>query len=57
MEALMGQRLAHADDSPEAIKYVSDKFKKKYGMQFSMFGLAGKAKGAKYTTIKIQVRG
>ena len=44
---------AVADESPEAIKYVSDKFKKKYGVQFSMFGLAGKARGAKYTTLKI----
>lgn len=46
---------AQADESPEAIKYVSDKFKKKYGMQFSMFGLAGKARGAKYTTLKISL--
>jgi PPOX class probable F420-dependent enzyme len=46
---------ASADDSPEAIKYVSEKFSKKYGMQFSMFGLLGKARGAKYTTLKIHL--
>jgi PPOX class probable F420-dependent enzyme len=46
---------ASADDSPEAVKYVSEKFSKKYGMQFSMFGLLGKARGAKYTTLKIHL--
>jgi PPOX class probable F420-dependent enzyme len=46
---------ASADDSPEAVKYVSEKFSKKYGMQFSMFGLLGKARGAKYTTLKINL--
>ena len=46
---------ASADDSPEAVKFVSEKFKKKYGMQFNMFGLPGKARGAKYTTLKINI--
>jgi PPOX class probable F420-dependent enzyme len=46
---------ASADDSPEAVKYVSEKFSKKYGMQFSMFGLLGKARGAKYTALKIRL--
>ena len=46
---------ASADDSPEAVKYVSEKFSKKYGMQFSMFGLLGKARRAKYTTLKIRL--
>jgi PPOX class probable F420-dependent enzyme len=46
---------ASADDSTEAINYASDKFRKKYRMQFNMFGLLGKARGAKYTTLKISL--
>jgi PPOX class probable F420-dependent enzyme len=46
---------ASADDSTEAIIYASDKFRKKYRMQFNMFGLLGKARGAKYTTLKISL--
>ena len=42
---------ASADDSPEAVKYVSGKFSKKYGMQFKLFKLAGK----KFTTLKISL--
>jgi uncharacterized protein len=46
---------ASADESPDAVKHVSEIFRKKYGVQFRMFGLLGKARGAKYTAVKILI--
>ncbi len=46
---------AVADSSPKAIEYVIAKFKKKYGLMFHAFGLLGKARGAKYTTLRIHL--
>jgi uncharacterized protein len=46
---------ASADESPDAVKHVSEIFRKKYGVQFKMFGLLGKARGAKYTAVKILI--
>ena len=48
---------ANADESDEALKHVKDLLKKKYGTQFAMFGLMGKMRGAKYTSIRLQVEG
>jgi len=41
------------DETTETMNYIIKKFKGKYGLMFSMFGLLGKARGAKYTAIKI----
>jgi len=48
---------AYADDSDEATQHVKALLKKKYGISFTMFGLMGKMRGAKYTSIRLQVEG
>ena len=46
---------AIADSSPDAIKYVTNKFKQKYGMMFKAFSMLGRARGGKHTTIRIRL--
>lgn len=46
---------AVTDDTMETMNYALKQFKGKYGLMFSLFGLLGKARGAKYTAIKILV--
>ena len=48
---------AYADESDEALSHVKRLFKKKYGASFTTFGLMGKMRGAKYTSIRVQVEG
>jgi uncharacterized protein len=48
---------AAIDASPEALAYTQKLFGKKYGMVFSLFGLLGKFRRAKYISVKIQVAG
>lgn len=45
---------AQADDSPEALRQVQALMRKKYGISFDLFGLLGKLRKAKYTSIRIQ---
>jgi uncharacterized protein len=46
---------AQADDSPAAMQHIQALMKKKYGFVFNVFGLLGKLRKAKYTSIKIQM--
>jgi uncharacterized protein len=46
---------AIADSSPDAIKYVTSKFKQKYGMMFKAFSMLGRTRGGKHTTIRIRL--
>lgn len=48
---------ANADEADEALNQVKRLFKKKYGTSFTMFGLMRKMRGAKYTSIRVQVEG
>jgi PPOX class probable F420-dependent enzyme len=48
---------AHADESGAALAHVERLFKKKYGAAFILFGWMGKMRGAKYTSIRLQVEG
>ena len=48
---------AHADESDEALSHVKRLLRKKYGASFTMFGLTGKMRGTKYTSIRVQVEG
>ena len=48
---------AHADASDEALSHVKRLLRKKYGASFTMFGLTGKMRGTKYTSIRVQVEG
>jgi PPOX class probable F420-dependent enzyme len=45
------------DGSPEALGYIKKLFAQKYGLVFSLFGLLGKIRRAKYISVKIQVTG
>jgi uncharacterized protein len=45
---------AIADSSPEAVQFVTEKFKLKYGLMFKVFSLLGKTRQARYTTIRIR---
>lgn len=47
---------AQADDSPEALHQVQALMRKKYGVSFDLFGLLGKLRKAKYTSIRILTR-
>lgn len=46
---------ATIDDSPEGIEHTQNLFKKKYGMMFRMFNFSGKIRGAKLTSIRVQL--
>jgi PPOX class probable F420-dependent enzyme len=46
---------AHTDESDKALDHVTRLLKKKYGASFTMFGFMGKLRGAKYTSIRVQV--
>ena len=48
---------AVADDSPAAIAHVKKLFGKKYGLMFPVFGLLGKLRRARYTSIRITLAG
>lgn len=43
------------DPSPQAVEYLSVRFKKKYGMMFSAFNLFGRVRGSKNTTLRIHL--
>lgn len=47
---------AQADDSPEALRHIQALMRKKYGVSFDLFGLLGKLRKAKYTSIRILTR-
>ena len=47
---------AQADDSPEALRHVQALMRKKYGVSFDLFGLLGKLRKAKHTSIRILTR-
>ncbi len=38
-----------------AADYVAGQFRKKYGFMFNMFAMLGKARGTKYTAIKVEL--
>lgn len=38
-----------------AANYVAEQFKKKYGFMFNVFSMLGKARGTKYTAIKVEL--
>jgi uncharacterized protein len=46
---------AAEDSSAEAIKYVTGRFKQKYGLSFYAFNLFGKVRGTKNTTLRIRL--
>lgn len=48
---------AHADELDAVLEHVKRLFKKKYGAAFLLFGWLGKLRGAKYTSIRLQVEG
>jgi uncharacterized protein len=48
---------ASIEASPEALAHTQKLFDRKYGFVFSLFGLLGKLRRAKYTSVKIQVMG
>jgi len=50
-----GPAKAHADESGAALAHVKRLFKKKYGVAFILFKWMGKMRGAKYTSIRLQV--
>jgi len=48
---------AQVDESAETLKFVSQKFKQKYGLMFFAFAAMGKLRKARYTAIKVEARG
>ena len=47
---------AVADDCDAAIQHVQGLMSRKYGFVFSIFGFLGKLRGAKYTSIQVEVK-
>jgi uncharacterized protein len=45
---------AALDESPEALEQVRGLMRKKYGLAFSLFGVLGMLRRAKYVRVKIQ---
>ncbi|GAB4538681.1 MAG: PPOX class F420-dependent oxidoreductase [Anaerolineales bacterium] len=45
---------AQADDSAETLKFVSRRFRQKYGWMFFAFAAMGKLRRARYTAIKVE---
>ena len=48
---------ASVDESPEALEHIQGLMRKKYGLAFSLFGLLGILRRAKYIRVKIVVAG
>jgi PPOX class probable F420-dependent enzyme len=46
---------ARVDDSDQAMKHVRALMGKKYGLMFDMFGLLGKLRRSKYTSIQLKI--
>ncbi|GAB4429357.1 MAG: PPOX class F420-dependent oxidoreductase [Anaerolineales bacterium] len=46
---------AFVHDSPEAVAQVTQSMRRKYGVPFTLFRMAGRIRKAQYTAIKIQI--
>ncbi|MBI3175605.1 MAG: PPOX class F420-dependent oxidoreductase [Chloroflexi bacterium] len=47
---------AQVDDSPEALRNIQALMRKKYGVAFDLFGLLGRLRKAKHTSVRIWAR-